>query len=660
MKAAFSDLRRDVKLNGMGPPSLSNGLSNLHQSLSPASDTFIADLLQAVTCKTDPHQPPCAVCAATPSSRCRDCHQLLCDDCVNAHQRARLTKDHFIVRLDSFYLCDSPDGARASAVGLLGDANSGALAVKEGIERVKMMEDAVERRAQQVAQEVRSTTQQFLLALQERERTLLGHVEQVRAVKVKELHEQLDSLHLALTRLGRTQQSLNEALEVGTGLELLCIKEKASLELKQVRIVRGPLHPVEDDQIAFCQPDTMLFHAVAGMGSVRSSACAATSVVAGKGLVHATRGRVACLTVCTKDHLGEVRGTGRERVAAVLVSPRGTTVHVEINDRGDGLYILSYCPKVDGQHMLHVTIRDSPILGSPFLVNVRSPRIYTGISRPLFTFGGEGTEDGKLCRPWGVCTNKEGNIIVADRSNNRIQIFQPNGLFLMKFGCNGSEPGQFARPAGVDTDHHGRIIVADKDNHRIQVFTSMGVFLFMFGEHGSKNGQFNYPWDVAVNSEGMIVVSDTRNHRIQLFAPDGTFLNKYGFEMTANMWKHFDCPRGVCFNQDGDITITDFNNHRLVTVNMTTRRAQCLGMEGSGLKQFLRPQGVVVDEEGHIIVADSRNHRIQIFEPNGGFLWQFGGHGKGLDQMDRPSGLCLSPDGKIIVVDFGNHRIHVY
>ena len=32
------------------------------------------------------------------SSRCLDCQEHLCDNCVRAHQRVRLTKDHYIER----------------------------------------------------------------------------------------------------------------------------------------------------------------------------------------------------------------------------------------------------------------------------------------------------------------------------------------------------------------------------------------------------------------------------------------------------------------------------------------------------------------------------------------------------------------------------------
>ncbi|KAL4677997.1 hypothetical protein H8959_020671 [Pygathrix nigripes] len=237
-------------------------------------------------------------------------------------------------------------------------------------------------------------------------------------------------------------------------------------------------------------------------------------------------------------------------------------------------------------------------------------------------------------------------------------VFKPCGAFHHKFGTLGSRPGQFDRPAGVACDASRRIVVADKDNHRIQIFTFEGQFLLKFGEKGTKNGQFNYPWDVAVNSEGKILVSDTRNHRIQLFGPDGVFLNKYGFE--GALWKHFDSPRGVAFNHEGHLVVTDFNNHRLLVIHPDCQSARFLGSEGTGNGQFLRPQGVAVDQEGRIIVADSRNHRVQMFESNGSFLCKFGAQGSGFGQMDRPSGIAITPDGMIVVVDFGNNRILVF
>lgn len=49
--------------------------------------------------------------------RCRDCNEVLCDNCVQAHQRVRITKDHYIVRISPPGSLpspgDSPDSLRS-------------------------------------------------------------------------------------------------------------------------------------------------------------------------------------------------------------------------------------------------------------------------------------------------------------------------------------------------------------------------------------------------------------------------------------------------------------------------------------------------------------------------------------------------------------------
>lgn len=46
-------------------------------------------------------EPQCSSCdeGNGASSHCLDCQEYLCDNCVRAHQRVRLTKDHFIESL---------------------------------------------------------------------------------------------------------------------------------------------------------------------------------------------------------------------------------------------------------------------------------------------------------------------------------------------------------------------------------------------------------------------------------------------------------------------------------------------------------------------------------------------------------------------------------
>lgn len=82
----------------------------------------------------------------------------------------------------------------------------------------------------------------------------------------------------------------------------------------------------------------------------------------------------------------------------------------------------SWMPTQEGTHTVNVLLRGKHIRGSPFVVQAFRIRDYTNVRNPLMVLGGEGEEEGRLCRPWGVAVDKRGNIVVADRSNNRIQV----------------------------------------------------------------------------------------------------------------------------------------------------------------------------------------------------------------------------------------------
>ena len=534
-------------------------------------------------------------------------------------------------------------------------------AMEDALISVKKMCEDVETKSLSVISDVKTTVQRHFQALQERERDLLMRIECIRQVKGKALHLQSEQLKLAISRLRITTDSSELSLKDNNKLsenDIVKSKENIAGVLQGVRNQRYLLHPCEDDSVLFTPPDNALETALKSLGLVTSNAYPPLCTAIGEGLSRGICGKAAMFTIIAKDHQGANRCVGGDLVKVSILSPDGHTIMGEIYDRQNGNYSITYRPQCEGEHIITATIRGQPIMSSPFTLVIKQGRHYANIGQPIFQVGTEGEDGGQLCRPWGVCCDREGNIIVADRSNNRIQVFDSKGNFVHKFGSAGSRNGQFDRPAGVCVDSQNRIIVADKDNHRIQVFKTDGTFVLKFGERGNKNGQFTYPWDCAANRDNHILVSDTRNHRVQLFSSEGLFLNKYGFENSS--WKQFDSPRGVAFNHEGHMVVTDFNNHRLLVIHQDFQTARYLGAEGESNGQFLRPQGVAIDHEGNIIVADSRNHRIQIFQPNGSFLCNFGVYGEGVGQLDRPSGICVTPEGIILVVDFGNNRIQAF
>ena len=54
--------------------------------------------------------------------------------------------------------------------------------------------------------------------------------------------------------------------------------------------------------------------------------------------------------------------------------------------------------------------------------------------------------------------------------NDRVQLFTPEGKYLLGIGGTGKEPGQLARPHGMALDSKGHLYVVDTRNSRIQKF----------------------------------------------------------------------------------------------------------------------------------------------------------------------------------------------
>jgi len=86
---------------------------------------------------------------------------------------------------------------------------------------------------------------------------------------------------------------------------------------------------------------------------------------------------------------------------------------------------------------------------------------------------------------------------VAARGTNTVQTFDQRGRFIKRLGIpsqNNESPDEkeFFRPTGVAADSMDCIIITDKDNHHVKVYNSSAELRGMFGEHGKLNNQFNY------------------------------------------------------------------------------------------------------------------------------------------------------------------------
>jgi len=325
----------------------------------------------------------------------------------------------------------------------------------------------------------------------------------------------------------------------------------------------------------------------------------------------------------------------------------------KIKDLKNGRYEVKMKLNDEGEYIIFVLYNGIDINSSPFQIEVFSKlkqRNYSEINEPKSTFGSKGNENAEFDGPSGITINSNGNIIVCDSFNSRIQIFDSEGKFISSFGSQGNENGQFHYPFGIAINSKGNIIVCDSFNNRIQIFDSEGNFISRFGLEGNGNGQFNNPRGICVDLNDNIYVCDGDNNRIQIFDSEGTFISKFGLEGNGN--GQFNYPIGITISSKGNIIVSETNNHRIQIFDSEGNFISRFGSFGDGNGQFGNAYGVCVDQNDNILVCDYDNNRIQIFNSEGEYITQF--------KVNYPTDLTIDPKTQNIIVCSDEHKISIY
>ena len=169
---------------------------------------------------------------------------------------------------------------------------------------------------------------------------------------------------------------------------------------------------------------------------------------------------------------------------------------------GGSLFVFPHSIHVDRDGNVFVADADGKD-GKGHVVVKFSPegKVLMTLGRP----GVAGTTNDTFNRPSGVVTAPNGDIFVADghggNSNARIVKFSRDGKFIKAWGRKGTGNGEFAELHGIAIDSSGRLFVADRGNNRIQIFDQEGNFL---GEWK----QFGRPSSVYIDASDTLYVSD--------------------------------------------------------------------------------------------------------------------------------------------------------
>eukprot|EP00058_Branchiostoma_floridae_P005880 XP_002591368.1 hypothetical protein BRAFLDRAFT_93989 [Branchiostoma floridae] len=342
------------------------------------------------------------------------------------------------------------------------------------------------------------------------------------------------------------------------------------------------------------------------------------------------------------DKNGQLCSVLKDDVTATLTDPSGQAVPTQLQEKGRGLWEISYTPEVKGIHRLEVKVNDMSLAGSPFDVRVKSR------DTPVLTIGRAGRGEGEFSFPSDVAVDMDGNIAVSEWGNKRVQMFDARtGQSLRCF------PVDCECARGIDMDSNGQFILTFENryygttgNQAIQVYSRKGKLTKTL-----KHDCLRDPIGVAVLQDGRMVVTDYTQKSCLLLQPDGSLIRDIGKGQLQN-------PLFIAVDESRDLFfVTDCWAHKVFVFDLEGKLKFSFGKTGFNDGELEYPTGITVDPAGNIIVVNRDNRRLQVFGPDGTYLRTVATVKGGYPLV---VGIALTPDNHIAVACYMGNCVELY
>lgn len=143
--------------------------------------------------------------------------------------------------------------------------------------------------------------------------------------------------------------------------------------------------------------------------------------------------------------------------------------------------------------------------------------------------------------PTDIAFAPSGEIFMTDGYGNaRVHKFSADRRYLFSWGEPGTAPGQFNLPHGIWIDRRGRLLVGDRENDRVQVFDQSGNLLTIWPT------ELIGPAFFYVDQDDVVYIPEHNGGMISIVTLDGERLARWGDPI------HRSC-HGIWGDSHGDI-----------------------------------------------------------------------------------------------------------
>jgi Secretion system C-terminal sorting domain len=269
---------------------------------------------------------------------------------------------------------------------------------------------------------------------------------------------------------------------------------------------------------------------------------------------------------------------------------------------------------------------------------------YIGDGHPATNFS--------LARPMSICSDKKGNLFIADYFNNRIRKLAHDTISTV---VGNDTPGysgdgglaalaKLNNPDGIYLDTAGNFFITDMHNevvrkvdvHTLIITTVCGSGSAGFAGDGAAatTAKVATPGGAIVDSAGNIYIPDYGNHRIRRVAAATGIISTYAGTGTPGYAgdngpasvAQLNYPNSMCIDRSGNLYFTEFGNHTVRKIDLTGTITTVAGNTTQGYTgdgslavnaELNQPNAVFVDKRGYMYISDNGNNVVRAVTPTG-------------------------------------------
>ncbi|XP_070556580.1 tripartite motif-containing protein 2-like [Ptychodera flava] len=590
------------------------------------------------------HGKATANCTVHPNNEikyyCNTCRIPICSECTIIDHRA---PDH-----NHRYLQEVADECNKELSVLVEKLKVKAREVDQSTAVVK---DACKKVIEQCMvnkQKVRKQKDALIDKIEKEERKLIEKLDTDCSLQVKGLESDVSDLELKYENLISTCSFTETLMHHGNAAQLVSKSQSVRARLEEL-VAMDTKPSTEHEVVEFFPSDDITTDGMLGL--LKSDVCISQCTVDNipKCLL---KGESINLLITTKDRSGKPVFP-RQAVKVTLTKPDGSKTNLYVTDYRDGTYTVTANTDMDGKYQVAMTIGNQEVPGSPFEIPV--------IKGLVKTLGKKGNNKGEFDYPLDLTINNDGDLVVADFNNHRIQIIDFDGNWKKTFEYTHFEKSFLPMDVAVSADD--RYFMTDFNNKQVIVSDEDGEVITTFGQN-----ELKHPRGISISPlDGAVYVTvwdgkfgdktDKGGHCIRKYTEYGQYIKsfcKYGEENGE-----FEGPYLIVHDKQELLFVADCGNSRIQVFNADDQFLYKFGIPGKEDGQLYGPCGIYLDSTDRYVYVSDCNHRIQKFDKSGRFICRVD---RKEDGLKYPRGLMMtdSVPRKMIVADRDNHCIKMF